>query len=447
MTREIINHTDSEHRIRNFSKTRYIDPAWLEQEWDSIWRSHWLLAGLEQDVANPGDYFVFDLGREQILVTRTSQGDVQGFYNVCQHRGNLLVSKERGHAANFRCAYHAWTYDIDGNLNIVPYQERFLEGVPCDELALKQVHTDCWNGFVFINMAASPKPLQEFLGPVADHLAPYQFDRMTVVEDQTCELDCNWKAVVDNFSELYHVDFLHPQHKRMVDCCNDTVHLFHHGHTGISVPGGTVNPRFPVPEMPTDIQSMQLASIDLDPADFKGRVMEVRGAIQAQKRRIGRERGMHYDHFDDDQLSDVWQYNIFPNTILSFTPEHCWVLRPRPDPIDPTKCVFDKISLVMYADPELAEREVEIKGPGSRQSQRTSAFRPDDYQRPARDVFHYDAVIQGEKSMTYTIDQDVELLGGVQTGMTSAGFDLVFLNEDEMRVQHFHNEIDRLIGL
>jgi len=49
--------------------------------------------------------------------------------------------------------------------------------------------------------------------------------------------------------------------------------------------------------------------------------------------------------------------------------------------------------------------------------------------------------------MTDTIDQDVELLGGVQTGMTSAGFDQVFLNEDEMRVQHFHNEIDRLIGL
>ena len=62
-------------------------------------------------------------------------------------------------------------------------------------------------------------------------------------------------------------------------------------------------------------------------------------------------------------------------------------------------------------------------------------------------MFHYDAVIQGEKSMTDTIDQDVELLGGVQTGMTSAGFDQVFLNEDEMRVQHFHNEIDRLIGL
>jgi phenylpropionate dioxygenase-like ring-hydroxylating dioxygenase large terminal subunit len=268
---------------------------------------------------------------------------------------------------------------------------------------------------------------------------------MVLMEDQTVHLDCNWKAVVDNFSELYHVDFLHPQHKRMVDCCNDTVHLFENGHTGLSVPGGTVNPRFPVPEMPTDIQTMQLVSLDLDPADFRGRVLDVRQAIQEQKRKIGRERGMDYSAFDDDQLSDVWQYNIFPNVILSFTPEHCWILRPKPHPTDPARCVFDKISLVMFADRKIAETEAEILGPGSRQSRRSTTFLPDDYQRPERDDFHYEAVMLGEKTMTDTIDQDVELLAGVQAGMSSAGFERVFLNEDEMRVQHFHHQLDRLL--
>ena len=156
---------------------------------------------------------------------------------------------------------------------------------------------------------------------------------------------------------------------------------------------------------------------------------------------------MAYEAFDDDQLSDVWQYNLFPNVMFSFTPEHCWVLRHRPHPTDPAKCYFDKISLVMFADPEIAKEEVEIMGPGSRHSARTSTFLPDDYTRPARDVFHYDAVINGAKSMTDTIDQDVELLGGVQAGMTSSGFDRVFLNEDEMRIQHFHNYVNKLIKL
>ena len=445
MTINIINHTDSKAKIENFSKIRYFDAEYMEHEWQHVWRNSWLLAGLESDVSKPGSYFVFDLGREQILVTRTNQGTVQGFYNVCQHRGNLLVTEEHGQTANFRCGYHAWTYDIDGQLSIIPYKERFLHGVPCEDLSLNKVHTEVWNGFVFINMADSPEPLLDFLGLLANHLAPYRFDKMILMEDQSVNLDCNWKAVVDNFSELYHVDFLHPQHKRMVDCCNDTVHLFPNGHTGLAVPGGTVNPRFPVPEMPTDIQTMQLRSINLDPEDFRGRVLEVRRAIQQQKRAIGRSRGMDYAAFDDDQLSDVWQYNLFPNAILSFTPEHCWLLRPRPHATDASKCIFDKISLEMYADPELASSALEIRGPGHRQTRKEGAFAPRDYQRPVHDVFHYDAVINGEKTMTDTIDQDVELLSGVQIGMRSTSFERVFLNEDEMRVQHFHNHLNQLI--
>ena len=98
----------------------------------------------------------------------------------------------------------------------------------------------------------------------------------------------------------------------------------------------------------------------------------------------------------------------------------------------------------MYADPELADTAREIRGPGHRQSRKESAYIPADYQRPVRDAFHYDAVIRGEKTMTDTIDQDVELLSGVQSGMRSTGFEQVFLNEDEMRVQHFHNRLNQL---
>jgi hypothetical protein len=93
----------------------------------------------------------------------------------------------------------------------------------------------------------------------------------------------------------------------------------------------------------------------------------------------------------------------------------------------------------------LADVSEDIRGPG-RHYQTMSAFRPDNYTRPDRDVFDYDAVIDGEKSMTDTIDQDVELLGGVQAGMSSDGFESVFLNEDEMRIQHFHNQVNTLIS-
>ena len=442
MTIAIVNHTDADYGIRNFSKERYVSADFMQAEWPKIWRDTWLLAGLASDVAHPGDYFVFDMGQEQILITRNADG-ICGYYNVCQHRGNLLVTDRCGHAANFRCAYHAWTYDLNGELVAVPYEERFANGVPRAERALPRVHTDTWAGFVFVHLGDNPPPLQAFLGTVTDHLDRYHFERMTLVADQTVSLQCNWKAVVDNFSELYHVDFLHPQHKRMVDCCNDTVHLFDNGHTGLAVPGATINPRFPVPEEPTDIQTAQLTSLGLDPADFRGRVLEVRRAVQLRKREIGAARGLDYSEFADDQLSDVWQYNLFPNVILSFTPEHCWVMRARPHPTDPSQCTFDKMSLVRFADRETATEPYEILGPGRTP---VSAFLPEDYTRPEHDAFTHERILDGSKSMTDTIDQDIELLSGVQTGMRSAGFQNTWLNDDEMRVQHFHNHIDTLVG-
>ena len=250
--------------------------------------------------------------------------------------------------------------------------------------------------------------------------------------------------MIDNFSELYHVDFLHPQHRRMVDCCNDTVHLFPNGHTGVAVPGATVNPRFRIPNEPTDLQSAQLENLGLDPADFNGRVLEVREAVQRRKREVGEDLGFDYSPFSDDQLSDVWQYNLFPNVILSFTPERCWVLRPRPHPTDPQQCYFDKLSMLLFSDPRISKDGKPILGSGS-SSMQSGTTRPDEHGRPERDVFDHQAVIDGEKTMTDTIDQDIELLAGVQAGMASEGFNTVWLNEDEMRVQHFHNELDRLI--
>jgi phenylpropionate dioxygenase-like ring-hydroxylating dioxygenase large terminal subunit len=442
MTAEIINHTERAAKIENFSTARYVDADYMELEWANIWRRSWLLAGLESDVRAPGDYFVFDMGREQIIISRGKSGAVQGFYNVCQHRGNRLVTEERGHVRHFRCAYHAWTYDTDGALKGIPYENRFAKGVSCKERSLRKVHTDVWNGFVFISLAGDPQPLLDYLGPVADRLAPYRFGEMRLVEDQTVHHQCNWKTVVDNFSELYHVDFIHPQHQRMVDCCNDTVHLFPNGHTGVAVPGATVNPRFPIPDEPTDIQSAQLENLGLNPSDFNGRVLEVRKAVQQAKRETGKDLGIDYSAFSDEQLSDVWQYNLFPNAILSFTPERCWLLRPRPHPTDPQRCYFDKISLQRFADTKVKKEGASIVGSGS-SSLASSAGSLENYVRPERDVFDHDAIAKGEKSMTETIDQDIGLLAGVQAGMASEGFNTVWLNDDEMRVQHFHSELDR----
>lgn len=421
MSAVIIDHSPAPYRPNNFTKARYVEGNLVPEEWQRIFRTTWLLAGLAADVRAPGDFFVFDIGPEQILVTRNTAGALRAFYNVCQHRGLRLVHDTCGNSRHFRCAYHAWTYDNDGALRAVPHRDQFPDGIDAAGRGLRAVHVDTWDGMVFVHLGAEPEPLAEFLGDLVPLLAAYRFADMTLLADQTCALNCNWKAVVDNFGELYHVDFLHPQHRTMVDCWNDTVHLFPNGHTGVHVPGCTVSPRFPTPKTPTPILAARLREAGLDPADFTDRVLEIRAAIAERKRGTIGADGLDYGRFSDDQITDAWQYNLFPNVVLSFGADHLWIMRARPDATDPGQTEFDKLTLGRVPAGTVAGR-------------------------PTRDVFTYDAVLRGEKTMTITIDQDVELLKDVQRGMASAGFDRVWLSDEEARVQHFHGEWERRMG-
>ncbi len=165
----------------------------------------------------------------------------------------------------------------------------------------------------------------------------------------------------------------------------------------------------------------RLREVGLDPADYRGRVLDIRNAIATRRRALSNESAPDYARFSDEQLTDAWQYNLFPNVVLSFGVDHLWIMRARPHPTDPGRTEFDKITLTRRP---ISERATPLP-------------------RLGREVFEYDAVIRGEKSMTITIDQDVELLKDVQSGMKSAGFDTVWLSEEEARVKHFHAEWDR----
>ncbi len=414
---------------------RYTTPGYMKREWEQVWTQSWLLAGIACDIPESGDYFVFDIGRESIVVARTERGEINAFYNVCQHRGNKLVFNERGTVSSFTCPYHNWTYKLDGSLISVPDEERFSQGVPCDELSLKSVKVDTWDGLVFIAMNPDVEPLGKFLGVMADNLKPYNFEDMILVKDQTVCLDANWKTVIDNFSELYHVDYMHPQHASFVDCRDAIVELWPYGHTGVMVEGYVVNPRYGVPDEPPDLLKMQLKALGLNPDDFKGRVDEIRKAVQKQKRIVGKEVGFDYSGFSDEQVSDVWQYNLFPNVVMTIKPEELWVMRPRPHPTDPDKCLFDKWTLQIRPDKAKNGSGLTLVGDVT---DAVSASK----ERPEHEVFTQDEVIAGNYSMTITIDQDIHYLRDMQAGMHSRGFERAWINDDESRVQHFHDWLD-----
>ncbi|MGI9329026.1 MAG: aromatic ring-hydroxylating oxygenase subunit alpha [Pseudomonadales bacterium] len=414
---------------------RYVSREYQQLEWQRLWPKVWLLAGAVQDVSEPGDYFVFELDPESIVVSRTEAGELRAFYNVCQHRGARVVLSERGNMARYTCPYHGWVYENDGTLCHVPEAANFSRGVPMQDLSLKQLRIEEWGGIVWICMDPEAPPLADFLGPVQAMVAPFRMQDMQMVEDQTVELDCNWKAVFDNFGELYHVEHIHPQHETIFDCPMAVNEMLPGGHTRVLIDGFTVNTRLPIPDEVPASQWAQLQTLGMNKDDYRGRVLEVRRDVQLKKRQLGESLGYNYDLLSDEQLSDIVQYNLFPNAILVLQPDELWILRSRPHGDDPNRCYWDKLAFRMMPKVEGTQR-------ANLSFNLDQDPLPTAQERPEHDQFPHDAIINGEKTMTITLDQDIHLIRDVQKGMHSRGFREAWLSDEEERVQYFHSTLD-----
>ncbi|AOL94793.1 aromatic ring-hydroxylating oxygenase subunit alpha [Porphyrobacter sp. LM 6] len=433
--------------ISNFDKQRYVSAEWMERERTRLWATTWLVAGVSADLREPGQFITFDIGAESIIVARGSDGMLRAMHNACTHRGTRLVTEPHGLLKKFVCPYHAWIYGLDGSLESVPGEGRFSNGVPKADLALKPVEVEESLGMVFVRLTPGDLSLADFLAPLAEAIGTYRLDLMDVTNDQSVSHLCNWKAIIDNFAELYHVPFLHPIHRRMFECATAPIGLYAHGHTAVFVEGGVTDSGFPSAEVPSDMQALQLEAFGLDPAEFRGRTDQIRPALQRAKRALAAEQGLSYDGFTDAQLTDVWQFNLFPNVILSVTPESAWLMRSRPDSTNPGCSHFDMLTLVRFHGSQ-GEQNEEVDGVTRIGTHfRLNGARPADFRRPSRDSFTHEDILAGHKTMTVTIDEDISLLGRVQQGMASSGFERVWLSDEECRVQHYHNTLDACLGV
>jgi phenylpropionate dioxygenase-like ring-hydroxylating dioxygenase large terminal subunit len=415
-------------------KNRYISHQWLEQERDKLWPRTWLFAGLESDLENTGDFISFEIGAESILIVRDKAGDIGAFYNACQHRGNRIVTETNGTMRHIRCPYHGWTYGFDGALKGVPSRKRFSPEPGADTHSLKPVRVESLHGLVWVNMDNDAMPLEHYLGVLGDIIAPYNLQRMVLVSQQCLELDANWKTARDNFLEQYHVDFIHPQHADIVDCENSVNTLFPFGHSMTSVKGFVTDEKYAVPDEAPYYLAPLLNGLDLDIDSFKGRVADIRKAVQQQKRKISQHLQFDYGELSDDELTDVIQLDIFPNLFITIQAEEVSLYTPRPHHSDPDKCFFDKWTLQIPS--ELGS------DPATGWALSPALATSKDDPRPQKETFDRDAVIKEQKSLALTFDQDIFYLPDMQAGMHSRGFDTLTLNVDEVRIQHFHNWLD-----
>jgi phenylpropionate dioxygenase-like ring-hydroxylating dioxygenase large terminal subunit len=433
----ITQHQPASRSDLPITSERYISPEWLAREADDLWTKVWMFACLERDVAETGSFHVFDIGRESIVVSRSDTG-LHAFYNSCQHRG-MRIANGVGCSQRFVCGYHGWTYRPDGRLVVVPDNDRFEGGVDRATHSLQQVRVDTFAGLVFVCMDVNAQPLTDYLGLAAERIAPYRLQDMTLVSDQTVTLACNWKAVYDNFGELYHVEHIHPQHQELFDCPTARVELFASGHTSVAIDGHTVNRRLPIPEAPNFYMQHQFKMYGVDPNEYIGRVLDAREDMQKVRRDVAPKLGFDYTALSDERLTDIEQYNLFPNIMITLTPDTGFIARARPHPTDPNWCSWDKLAFRMHPSAEVAARA----GVAYEPYPSTLFEQPE---RPVHDEFDQDDIIAGRKTLGITLDQDVHYIRDVQRGMHSRGFTQARLCNEEARLQHYHDWLTHWMG-
>lgn len=191
----------------------YHDPSVYRKELEAIFKRSWYMIGRVDLIPDAGDFFVYELPtfRYSVLICRDKQGNVNGFHNVCTHRGNVVEHRASGRCAGvFMCRFHGWSYDLKGNLARVRDEEGFFD-IDKSKLGLKRIPTEIWQGFIFVSPEDEPsQTLEDYLGEQGRDLIGYPWDLCTQSYHFQAEINCNWKLLVDSPAEVYHIPILHP---------------------------------------------------------------------------------------------------------------------------------------------------------------------------------------------------------------------------------------------
>lgn len=195
----------------------YYDPAILEDEKLSIFFKSWNFVGHVSEVEKPGQFVTINIFEQSVIVVRGKDQVLRAFHNVCQHRGTRLVKERRGENVRaFVCPYHAWTYGLDGALRGAPRTER-LCNFDKSKISLQSVRVQEFAGFVYVNLDCDAKPMEDLFPGASEFLHDLSPDLndLTLESEEDIIAPVNWKIIIDNAIESYHVMLSGPRHREL----------------------------------------------------------------------------------------------------------------------------------------------------------------------------------------------------------------------------------------
>jgi choline monooxygenase len=406
---------------------RYTSPEFARLEAERLWPSVWQLAGTIDQAAAPGDWFEHRLGHLSVLVLRDDRGQLRAYQNVCRHRGSSFCEGSGSGLTELRCPFHRWTWDLQGRLREVPSRKEF--GVLNDELPLFEVAVGTWGPLVFVNLATDAPPLEEFLEAVPGDLAWANLDEFRCRAVVTFPAECNWKTLIEAFSETYHVQGIHREMLAMCDDVNGPQTIWHR-HGLLLQPYGLPSPR--LRDRPDDqriwegfVEVMGArvgASMagDPGPAPAVPGDRSLRAVLADMVRDRAREGGLDYGRYSDEQVLDMHQYNLFPNITVLVMADLLTVVRSRPG-ATPDDAWMDVFHFARHAadDPTPRSQPVVVPIPAG-----------------------------AEPPLGLVLGQDTRNFAAVQRGLHQPGLThLTVSPTEECRVVNLHRNLEEHLGI
>ena len=215
---------------------RYTDPRFHALEKEHLWRKSWLLAAHIDEVSEPGAFKLWETAGQPVVIIHARSGVINAFYNTCAHRGAAVVTEPGGKRARFTCKYHGWVYDDEGALVSVRNPEDFTD-LDFSCRSLRKVRCERFGALIFVNFDPDAPPLLDWLGPIADEWAEFQFDKLRLIDHYHWDLKSNWKVAMEANTEVYHVTSIHPSTVALILDDRRNVNTFYrHGHGRMIAP-------------------------------------------------------------------------------------------------------------------------------------------------------------------------------------------------------------------
>jgi len=427
-------------------KGRYVDPAFLQLEYEQLFPKVWQMACREEEIPDVGSFLEYKIGDQSIIVVRSAVDRIQAFHNSCIHRGSRLI-QQSGCVQEFRCPFHGWRYGLDGKCTFIHLEDEF-DPRPDEFKRLREVRCETWGGWVFVNMDLDAEPLLDWLDPLPAALGPFRPEDMRYAWHKRTILPANWKTAIDAFIEGYHTPATHPQYIRLSvtgerDASPCSVEEYEYA---------PYNPTFPLRNHSRFVFGVRedapvagaaarggpeliraLVAYQLDQLRALNNEYDLKAAEELCRRDLGDvppyvafgelrhkyavEAGVDVPELTMEQIgAGQGDWHMFPTMVNLVEPGSILGYRSLPNGDDPDSCIFDVWSLYFYPEGKAPKVELEF----------VERWKEGDF---------------GE-----VLTQDFTNMAAVQLGMHSRGFDGPWLNrKQEMSVHNAHRIADRFL--